>query len=406
MVLKETMDELLDALLKQLNVTPHEFRVTNQNLYERLSGGGDFTMIFGEAYMNNEWASNDLAAFFRKIMTFENYGEMLLPLWKESPLQSSKLIWGSIVHDLKTQWTDHFQNNQSVDMAKRVGEQHYDIPDILYEHMLDPHRQYTCGYWCDGVANLSEAQEAKLKLLIDKLKIPENQTMTILDIGCGWGGLTKAISERYPLCRVEGISISQEQIKYANDTHASAQLKYYYCDYRDLPRMKVKYDRIISVGMFEHVGAKNYDVFFDTCRQILTDDGIFVLHTVTHSVQLKYLTGQDKFIVNEFLDKYVFPGAYVPTVEQIMTSVQSKDMMYHHIQNLSISYAKTLGAWNANFQKHWLKIQASDPAFFTISFKRMWEFYLLGCMVSFEKKHLQLSQFVFTKNSFGQMYVF
>jgi cyclopropane-fatty-acyl-phospholipid synthase len=304
------------------------------------------------------------------------------------------------------QITDTLQNNQSIKLSKKVGEQHYDIPDILYEYMLDSQRQYTCGYWKPDTKTLEEAQQNKMKLLIDKLQIPDNVEMNILDIGCGWGGLTNAISKRYPKCKVVGITISKEQINFANNKYGSKKLKYIFCDYRDLPNKQTKYDRIISVGMFEHVGLKNFDTFFKCCENILTDDGIFVLHTITSPTQSLYLTGVEKHVTDVWINKYIFPGSYIPITEQILETINTQGLMYHHIQNLSISYAKTLKEWYKNFKAKWNKIRKSNPSFFTQEFYNMWKYYLLGCMVSFEIKTLCLTQIVLTKKKYDGMYIF
>ena len=272
--------------------------------------------------------------------------------------------------------------------------------------MLDSQRQYTCGYWKPGTKTLEEAQQNKMKLLIDKLQIPDNVEMNILDIGCGWGGLTNAISKRYPKCKVVGISISKEQIKAANEKYGSNKLKYIFCDYRDLQKKQTKYDRIISVGMFEHVGFKNYDTFFKFCNNVLTDNGIFVLHTITSPTQSRYLYGVNKYTADKWIDKYIFPGGYAPTTESILTSINREGFMYHHIQNLSISYAKTLKSWYNNFKSNWNKIRKSKPSFFTQEFYNMWEFYLLSCMVLFETKKMYLTQLVLTKKKYNGMYIF
>jgi cyclopropane-fatty-acyl-phospholipid synthase len=230
--------------------------------------------------------------------------------------------------------------------------------------------------------------------------------MNILDIGCGWGGLTNAISKRYPKCNIVGISISKEQIQFANEKYGSKKLQYAFCDYRDLPNKDTKYDRIISVGMFEQVGVKNYDTFFKCCDNILTDEGIFVLHTITNPHQPYYIYGGEKYITDKWLDKYIFPGSFTPTVESILSSVNRQGLMYHHIQNLSISYAKTLNEWYNNFKSNWIKIHKSNPIFFTQEFYNMWEYYLKCCMVLFELKKMFLSQFVLTKRKYNGMYIF
>lgn len=363
------------------------------------------SLIFGEAYMAGEWRSKELASFFRKVK-IDNYNKHIFSTIWSHPISSIKLLSNIVVNDILTQIKDTLQNNQSIQLSKRVGEQHYDIPDILYEYMLDSQRQYTCGYWKPDTKTLEEAQQNKIKLLIDKLQIQDDVEMNILDIGCGWGGLTNAISKRYPKCKVVGITISKEQIKVANEKYGSKKLKYIFCDYRDLPNKQTKYDRIISVGMFEQVGVKNFDTFFKCCNDILTDDGIFVLHTITNPIQPKYLTGTEAITTDKWIDKYIFPGGYIPTTESILTSIDREGLMYHHIQNLSISYAKTLNEWYNNFKSNWNKIHKSNQLFFTQEFYNMWEYYLLSCMVLFEKKQLYLTQFVLTKKKYDGMYIF
>jgi cyclopropane-fatty-acyl-phospholipid synthase len=400
------MKALVKTLFNNLNITDRDFHIVSDNFYTRLERGGCLSLIIGEAYMAGEWVSRDLASFFRKVMLIDNYNKYIYKTIATNPISSVKLLGNIIIDDLQNQFMDTIYNNQSIQLSKRVGEQHYDIPDILYRHMLDSQRQYTCGYWKLGTKTLEDAQKNKMKLLIDKLQIPDDAEMHILDIGCGWGGLTNAISKRYPKCNIVGITISKEQIKFANRKYGSQKLKYVFCDYRDLPQMHTKYDRIISVGMFEQVGVKNMDVFFKCCENILTDDGIFVLHTITNPFQSSYLTGTNKYTGDKWIDKYIFPGGFIPTTEDILTTINNQGLMYHHIQNLSVSYAKTLEAWYNNFRSNWAKIQQSDTVFFTREFYNMWEYYLLSCMVIFEVKQLYLVQFVLTKRSYNGMYVF
>jgi cyclopropane-fatty-acyl-phospholipid synthase len=391
-------------MLHYFNITKFEFRVVDSNFYHRLSNeNSDLSLILGESYMAGEWESDDLGNFFRKVKSSKNINIF----FKKHPLGSSKLFLKLLIFDTKDYINNTLSNNQTIKLSKRVGEQHYDIPDILYEYMLDSHRQYTCGYWKPGVKTLEEAQQDKMNLIIDKLQIPDDNTeMNILDIGCGWGGLTHAISQRYPKCNIDGISISKEQIKYANNKYKNVNLRYIFCDYRDLVKKNKKYDRIVSVGMFEHVGLKNHNTFFKTIQNILAKDGIFLLHTITKPCLSKYIFGSTKHRADSWIIKYIFPGGEIPLTESIITSAQNNKLMYHHVQNLSISYAKTLYAWYNNFTLNWNKIKKTNPDFFTDEFYRMWEFYLLCSMVSFEKKDLQLTQYVFTKKTYNGMYVF
>ena len=401
------MKELFQDMLNYFNVTKSDFRVVDSKFYHRLSeDNGNLSLILGESYMAGEWKSDDLASFFRKVIEKNDNNKILPSVFKKFPVETSRVFIKLFKHDTKNYINNILVNNQNINLSKRVGEQHYDIPDILYEYMLDSHRQYTCGYWKPGVKTLEEAQQAKMNLIIDKLQIPDDVEMNILDIGFGWGGLMNTISQRYPKCNVYGITISKEQLKYAKKKYNTDKLHYYYCDYRDLIKKDKKYDRIYSIGMFEQVGLKNHDTFFKTIQNILTKDGIFLLHTITKPCLLKYIFGNTKHTADSWIIKYIFPGGEIPLTESIITSAQNNKLMYHHVQNLSISYAKTLYAWYNNFTLNWNKIKKTNPDFFTDEFYRMWEFYLLCSMVSFEKKGLQLTQFVFTKKTYDGMYVF
>jgi cyclopropane-fatty-acyl-phospholipid synthase len=400
------MESIVETLFKNINLTENECEILSNNFYKRFEMGWEsLSLIMGESYMAGEWRSQDLESFFRKAMKNGNVNKNIFSAISSNPISSVKILCGVVVNEFRTLNKDNNENNQSIQLSKRVGEQHYDIPDILYEYMLDSQLQYTCGYWKPGTKTLEEAQQNKIKLLIDKLQIPDDVEMNILDIGCGWGGLIGAISKRYPKCKIVGISISKEQIKVANDKYGSENVKYILSDYRDLPNEQ-KYDRIISVGMFEHIGAKNYDAFFKCCDNILRDDGIFVLHTITSASQLLNLVGSEKYTCDPWIDKYIFPGGYIPTTESILTSSNREGFMYHHIQNLSISYVKTLKNWYNNFKSNWKKISESNPSFFTQEFYNMWEFYLLCSMVTFELKRNYLTQIVFTKKTYDEMYIF
>ena len=331
------MEDVVAHIMKHIDMSKDEFEVINPNFYKRLLSGDSLSLIVGESYMEGEWVSKDLVSFLRKVNILDNYNELFFTAIKGVPIKT--LLYTIILiiiicfNDIKTQIMDYLYNGQSIKLSKRVAEQHYDIPDILYNHMLDTQKQYTCAYWKPGTTTLEEAQQNKVDLLINKLQIPDDTEMTILDIGCGWGGLTNAISKRYPKCNVVGITISKEQIKYANDTYGSDKLKYIFCDYRDLPKQSTKYDRIISVGMFEHVGVKNYDEFFRICEKILTDNGVFVLHTITRAELVKYITGYENTTADKWIDRYIFPGGFIPTTETVLSSAVHGKLMYHHIQN-------------------------------------------------------------------------
>ena len=267
--------------------------------------------------------------------------------------------------------------------------------------MLDSNMQYTCAYWKEGVTNLEEAQKAKIQLIMNKLKISPNSK--ILDIGCGWGGLSYTIAQNNPTCEVIGISISNEQINCAKEKYKhQLNLKFMYCDYRNLPDLNIKFDRIVSIGMFEHVGSKNFDPIFNICNKIMKEDSIFLLHTITSKQvqETKEIKETDPWI-----NKYIFPGGYIPGVDEIYSHSNVNKLMIHDTQNLSISYAKTLHEWFINFDKNWNKIKESNLELFTEKFYRMWKYYLQTCEAAFIIKDIQLTQFIITKVSYPHMYV-
>lgn len=405
------MEEVMKNFIKKLKITKHEFQIVNNNFYKRLESAGDLSLIIGEAYMAEEWISTDLVSFLRKVMIIDNFTELLFSTFENTSINTSKLMVNMVLHDIKSQFKESIQNNQLVKLFKKNEindqnqNQNQNIPDILYEYMLDIQRQYTCGYWKPNTTSLEESHENKINLLIDKLQIPDNTEMNILDIGCGWGYLPNAISKRYPKCNIEGISISKEQIKFANNNYKSNKLKYYVCDYKNLPKIK-KYDRIINVGTFEYISEKNFNNFFKICETILTNDGIFIFNIITKLTETDQNTGSDKTFTIKWIDKYIYPSRCIQTIEQIESSFQSQGLIYHHNQNLSSCYAKTLQEWYNNINKNWKIIKKSNPSFFTTEFYNMWEFYLLCYMVSFETKRMYLTQYVLTKKKYNNKYIF
>jgi cyclopropane-fatty-acyl-phospholipid synthase len=205
------MDDLFKHIMKKLCISKDEFNIVNKNFYKRLVSGDALTLIIGESYMEGEWVSNDLASFLRKVSIVNNYNDVFFTAIKGVPIKTFLYTIVLIIivcfNDIKTQIIDYLYNGQSIKLSKRVAEQHYDIPDILYNHMLDKQKQYTCAYWKPGTTTVYEAQQNKIDLVIGKLQIPDDTEMSILEMGCGWGGFANAISKRYPKCNVVGINI-------------------------------------------------------------------------------------------------------------------------------------------------------------------------------------------------------
>ncbi|SFP21828.1 class I SAM-dependent methyltransferase [Qipengyuania nanhaisediminis] len=258
--------------------------------------------------------------------------------------------------------------------SQRNVSHHYDIGNDLYKLMLDPeHMQYSCAYWADGVETLGEAQEAKLAHIASKLALADGQS--VLDIGCGWGGMAIYLARHFDL-KVHGITLSREQLELARERAAQAgvadRITFELVDYRELTERGSRYDRIVSVGMFEHVGRPQFDTFFQTCANLLADDGVMLLHTIGR------IGGPG--MTDAFTRKYIFPGGYIPALSETVAASEKYRLIASDTEMLRLHYARTLRAWYANCMKHREAIVGMyDERFF-----RMWTFYLAGATSSFE----------------------
>ncbi|MWV28357.1 SAM-dependent methyltransferase [Aurantiacibacter rhizosphaerae] len=251
---------------------------------------------------------------------------------------------------------------------------HYDIGNDLYKLMLDEeHMQYSCGYWPHDDMTLGEAQEAKLAHIAAKLMLePGNH---VLDIGCGWGGMAIFLASRADV-RVTGITLSEEQLALARERAEAAgvadKVTFELIDYRDLAARGDTFDRIVSVGMFEHVGVPQYETFFRDCARMMTGDGVMLLHTIGRFGR--------PVAAEAFTRKYIFPGGYIPALSQMMEPSQRVKLMATDVEVLRVHYAKTLREWYARCVEHREKI----IAMFDERFYRMWMFYLAGAVSTFE----------------------
>lgn len=268
-------------------------------------------------------------------------------------------------------------NLQAQNRSRVIAERHYDLGNDLFLSFLDPYHQYSCGYFKD-TDDLAEAQEKKLKLIGDKLGLKTSDHL--LDIGSGWGGLAKYMAEHYG-CSVTGVNISKEQLAYSNEFCKGLPVDFVECDYREI---KGKYDKAVSVGMFEHVGHKNYDVYMKVVFNALKDDGIFLLHTI----------GSNRSAENydPWLAKYIFPNSELPSLARICKAVE-RLFIIEDVHNLGPYYDKTLMAWNERFQRAWSSLSSK----YDQRFKRMWEYYLLSCAGAFRARAVQVWQILMAK---------
>ena len=258
--------------------------------------------------------------------------------------------------------------------SQRNAAHHYDIGNAFYQLMLDnKHMQYSCAYWDDGVEALAVAQEAKLAHIAAKLALAPGQE--VLDIGCGWGGMAIYLARKVDL-RVTGITLSEEQLELARTraerAGVSDRVNFEMIDYRDLASRGQRFDRIVSVGMFEHVGRPQFETFFRCCANMLYDDGVMLLPTLGR-IGIPGTT-------DAFTRKYIFPGGYIPALSETVAASEKYRFIATDVEMLRLHYAKTLRAWYSNCEANRERIEAM----FDARFYRMWTFYLAGATAAFE----------------------
>ena len=258
--------------------------------------------------------------------------------------------------------------------SRRNVAHHYDIGNDLYKLMLDAdHMQYSCAYWPREGMTLEQAQEAKLAHIAAKLAIEPGQS--VLDIGCGWGGMAIYLARKYDV-QVHGITLSEEQIALAKQRAEAAgvadKVRFELVDYRELPGRGTAYDRIVSVGMFEHVGRPQFETFFRACANLLTEEGVMLLHTIGRMGKPGH--------TDAFTDKYVFPGGYIPALSETVAASEKMRLIATDVETLRLHYAKTLREW----YKRCLDHREEIVGMFDERFFRMWTFYLSGSTAAFE----------------------
>ncbi len=337
---------------------PYDIQVHNKRFFDEVIANGSIGL--GESYMQKWWDCQALDQFFFRVLSARLDEKVKFNL---------KLLFQVLQRKLF--------NLQSKRRAFNIGEHHYDMGNDLYKAMLDKRMVYTCGYWKD-TDNLDQAQENKLKLACDKMFLKPG--MKVLDIGCGWGSLAKYAAEHYGV-EVVGVTVSQEQVELAREMCAGLPIDIRLQDYRDV---NDKFDRVMSLGMFEHVGEKNYQTYMSVVNRCLKDEGLFLLHTIgnnttTHSV-------------DPWINKYIFPDGKIPSVVEISKAAEGLFVM-EDWHNFGPYYDKTLMAWQHNFNTHWDSLKSH----YDETFKRMWDYYLLSCAGSFRARHIQLWQVVFSK---------
>lgn len=363
---KTTIKELISETGITINGTEsYDIQVHNSKFYHRVLSQGSLGL--GESYMEGWWDCDDLDTFFHKIF-MEEIEKKVQNNW-----QFISLIAKAKIFNLQTK-------SKSLESIAH----HYDIGNNLYENMLDPLMMYSCGYW-DEVNNLNDAQEQKLKLICEKLQLKPGQK--ILDIGCGWGGFAYYAAKNYKV-NVVGVTISAEQQKLAKERCKDLNVEIRFQDYRDIDE---KFDRIVSIGMLEHVGYKNYDEFMNVITKNLSDTGICLLHFIA--------SNETDLNTDPWIHKYIFPSGLIPSLSQIGKAMEEK-LVLEDLQNIGLHYDYTLMAWQENFKNSWNSLKTE----YDETFYRMWLFYLSISAASFRSRRLNLWQLVVTKPSFQKEY--
>jgi cyclopropane-fatty-acyl-phospholipid synthase len=347
---------------------PWDIQVHDTRLYRRILSQGSLGL--GEAYVDGFWDSDLLEETMARLVRAD--------LWSSLPsLAKLQMLWRGL--------QDRVLNRQNRRRSLQVSKRHYDIGNDLYQAMLDPSMSYSCGYWLNA-DNLELAQQQKLDMICRKLRLTPGERL--LDIGCGWGGLAEYAARHYGV-KVLGVTISQEQQCLAQARCRDLPVEIRLMDYRDLSG---HFDKVVSVGMFEHVGRKNHETFFKTAAEVLDDQGLMLLHCIGDR---KTSSHSDPWI-----DRYIFPNGLIPSARQIARAYEAWFVL-EDWHNFGLDYDRTLMAWWHNFDKAWSQL---DHSHYDSRFYRMWKYYLHACAGYFRARQGQLWQLVLSKPQRNEMY--
>jgi cyclopropane-fatty-acyl-phospholipid synthase len=361
---ENTIRELLDSAEITINGSqPWDLQVHDNRLYERILR--DSSLGLGEAYMDGWWEAESIDDFICRVLKAHLDEKVANNMRLVFQVARAKLF-----------------NRQSSARAYEVGQKHYDLGNDLYRAMLDKRLNYTCAYW-KNARNLDEAQEAKLELVCKKIGI--HPGMRILELGCGWGSFAKYAAEKYG-ASVLGVTVSKEQVALGMELCKGLPVELRLQDYREVTGT---YDAVISIGVMEHVGYKNYGNYMQVVDRCLKKDGIAFVHTIGGN--RSYTTGEP------WTDKYIFPNGLLPSMAQLSKAMEEKFVL-EDWQNIGPNYDPTLMAWHANFEQAWPDLKKNyDDRFY-----RMWRYYLLSSAGAFRARNQQLWQMVFTRSGTPQ----
>jgi cyclopropane-fatty-acyl-phospholipid synthase len=339
---------------------PWDLQVHDERFYARLLAGGD--LAAGESYMDGWWDAEALDELCARV----HHANLpaLVGGWE--------MLWLAL--------KSRIFNRQRRSQAAAVAHLHYNLGNDLYQAMLDPHMQYTSAYWKDATT-LDQAQENKLRLVCRKIQLQPG--MTVLDLGGGFGGLAHFMASEYG-CRVVMYNISAAQVAYGREWCRGLPVRIEQKDYREAARETQTFDRVVSVGLCEHIGQKNYRGFLELAHRRLSPGGLFLLHTIGGNASYT--------CTDAWIDKYIFPNGMTPSVAQLGKAMEGR-WVVEDWHNFGPDYDKTLMAWWHNFDSAWPSLERK----YGERFYRMWKYYLLGCAGGFRARKLQLWQLVLSK---------
>jgi len=342
---------------------PWDMIIHDKRVFKRIIG--DMSIGLGESYMDGWWDCDQLDTFFMRVTRHIDV---------KSFYSKSALIKFFLRHFLK--------NQQSKLLSKRVAKVHYNLGNDLYQPMLGPTMAYTCAYW-QSAQNLDDAQYAKYDLICRKLKLKPGEK--VLELGCGWGGFSHYAAKNYGV-QMTSVNIAEEQMKFARELCADLPVNLVVSDYRDHTRYnpdEIQFDKVVSIGMCEHVGHKNYREFLQVAAKQMKPEGLFLMHTIGKNTS-------DTF-TDPWISKYIFPGGMLPSIK-LLSEAAERLFVIEDIHNFGSDYDKTLMAWYENFKAAWPSLQDK----YGERFYRMWRYYLLSCAGAFRSRSIELWQFVFS----------
>ncbi len=354
--------------------------VADPRFFDRLLDQG--SLGAGESYMEGWWDvadGKDLDGCLRRVF----YNEL------DEDLKRNWVWWRHLI-------TARLMNMQTRRRAARSAKAHYDLSNEFYEKMLGETMAYTCGYWVDDAwdtpSDLDAAQTAKFDLICRKLQLDDRRGQWLLDLGCGFGGLAEYAASTYG-CNVVGVNVSEAQIDFARNRRqcTDGSIEFHNCNYTEHkvynPQGRV-FDKVVSVGLGEHVGPKNYRVWLETAHRQLADGGLFLNHSIG--------SDESRSVCDPFTDKYIFPNSVLPSIKQLGGASEGL-FVWEDLQNFGLYYYKTARAWYENFAANWTDIQGLNPRRFDNQFFRLWTFYLKAAMAMAESRDAQLWQIVMSK---------